>query len=97
MQMNEHQLQQKAALLENTLQNFHVDARVLNVTQGSSVTRYEVQPAVGVKVSSITKLADDIALNLRAKSIRIEPRFREKRPWELKWRTRNRIWFPFGN
>ena len=71
MQMNEHQLQQKAALLENTLQNFHVDARVLNVTQGSSVTRYEVQPAVGVKVSSITKLADDIALNLRAKSIRI--------------------------
>ena len=72
MQMNEHQLQQKAALLENTLQNFHVDARVLNVTQGSSVTRYEVQPAMGVKVSSITKLADDIALNLRAKSIRIE-------------------------
>lgn len=72
MQMNEHQLQQKAALLENTLQNFHVDARVLNVTQGSSVMRYEVQPAVGVKVSSITKLADDIALNLRAKSIRIE-------------------------
>ena len=72
MQMNEHQLQQKAALLENTLQNFHVDARVLNVTQGSSVTRYEVQPAVGVKVSSITKLAVDIALNLRAKSIRIE-------------------------
>lgn len=72
MQMNEHQLQQKATLLENTLQNFHVDARVLNVTQGSSVTRYEVQPAVGVKVSSITKLADDIALNLRAKSIRIE-------------------------
>lgn len=72
MQMNEHQLQQKAALLENTLQNFHVDARVMNVTQGSSVTRYEVQPAVGVKVSSITKLADDIALNLRAKSIRIE-------------------------
>lgn len=72
MQMNEHQLEQKAALLENTLQNFHVDARVLNVTQGSSVTRYEVQPAVGVKVSSITKLADDIALNLRAKSIRIE-------------------------
>ena len=44
----------------------------MNVTQGSSVTRYEVQPAVGVKVSSITKLADDIALNLRAKSIRIE-------------------------
>lgn len=72
LRMNDHQLSEKAALLENTLQNFHVDARVLNVTQGSSVTRYEVQPAVGVKVNSITKLADDIALNLRAKSIRIE-------------------------
>ncbi len=71
MMMSDHQLEEKAELLERTLKNFHVDARVLTVTQGSSVTRYEVQPAIGVKVSSITKLADDIALNLRAKSIRI--------------------------
>ena len=49
-----------------------MDARVLKVTQGASVTRYEVQPATGVKVASITRLSDDIALNLRAKSLRIE-------------------------
>ena len=72
IRMSDEVLHQKAELLEKTFQNFHVDARVLNVTQGSSVTRYEVQPAIGVKVSSITKLADDIALNMRAKSIRIE-------------------------
>ncbi len=72
LRMSDHQLEERAALLENTLQNFHVDARVINVTQGSSVTRYEIQPALGVKVNSITKLADDIALNMRAKSIRIE-------------------------
>ena len=70
--MTDFQLEEKANLLEKTLNDFGVDARVLTVTQGASVTRYEVQPATGVKVSSITRLADDIALNLRAKSIRIE-------------------------
>ena len=65
-------LQAKALKLEETLRNFHVDARVIQVTQGPTVTRYEIQPAVGVKVSSIVRLADDIALNLEAKSIRIE-------------------------
>ena len=65
-------LQEKAIKLEETLKNFHVDARVIQVTQGPTVTRYEIQPAVGVKVSSIVRLADDIALNLEAKSIRIE-------------------------
>ncbi len=65
-------LQAKAMKLEETLKNFHVDARVVQVTQGPTVTRYEVQPAVGVKVSSIVRLSDDIALNLEAKSIRIE-------------------------
>jgi len=70
--MTDYQLEERADLLEKTLKNFNVDATVLTVTQGASVTRYEVQPATGVKVSSITRLADDIALNLRAKSIRIE-------------------------
>ena len=70
--MSDYQLEQKADLLEKTLNDFGVDAKVLTVTQGASVTRYEVQPATGVKVNSITRLADDIALNLRAKSIRIE-------------------------
>ena len=65
-------LKLKAAKLEETLKNFHVDARVIQVTQGPAVTRYEIQPNVGVKVNSIVRLADDIALNLEAKSIRIE-------------------------
>ena len=70
--MSGNQLEERARLLEQTLNNFNVEAKVLNVTQGASVTRYEVQPATGVKVSKITGLADDIALNMRAKSIRIE-------------------------
>lgn len=65
-------LQEMALKLEETLKNFHVDAHVIQVTQGPTVTRYEIQPAVGVKVSSIVRLADDIALNMEAKSIRIE-------------------------
>ncbi len=65
-------LKQKAAKLEETLHNFKVDARVVQVTQGPAVTRYEIQPNIGVKVSKIVNLADDIALNLEAKSIRIE-------------------------
>ena len=69
---NDMLLAERAQKLEETLRNFHVDARVIQVTQGPTVTRYEVQPAVGVKVSSIVRLADDIALNLEAKSIRIE-------------------------
>ncbi len=69
---NNAALTAKAEKLEETLKSFNVDARVSQVTQGPTVTRYEVQPAVGVKVSSIVRLADDIALNLEAKSIRIE-------------------------
>lgn len=65
-------LKAKAATLETTLQNFGVNARVVQVTKGPAVTRYEIQPNIGVKVSSIVRLADDIALNLEAKSIRIE-------------------------
>jgi len=65
-------LKAKAMTLEKTLQNFGVNAKVVQVTKGPAVTRYEIQPNVGVKVSSIVRLADDIALNLEAKSIRIE-------------------------
>ena len=66
------ELKMKAATLEETLKSFNVDAKVIQVTQGPAVTRYEIQPAVGVKVNSIVRLSDDIALNLRAKSIRME-------------------------
>jgi len=65
-------LKAKAEKLEQTLQNFNVNAKVVQVTQGPAITRYEIQPSVGVKVNSIVRLADDIALNLEAKSIRIE-------------------------
>ena len=66
------ELQEKARLLEKVLQDFGVSARVINVNRGPSITRYEIQPATGVKVNSIVRLSDDIALNLRAKSLRIE-------------------------
>ncbi|MEG1930570.1 MAG: DNA translocase FtsK [Anaerovorax sp.] len=68
----EETLQAKAAKLEKTLQDFNVNAKVTKVTKGPAVTRYEIQPSTGVKVSSIVRLSDDIALNLEAKSIRIE-------------------------
>ena len=65
-------LHSRALALENTLRSFGVDASVSNVVQGPSVTRFEVTPAPGVKVSKITNLHDDIALNLKARSLRIE-------------------------
>ncbi|MCF0150447.1 MAG: DNA translocase FtsK 4TM domain-containing protein [Firmicutes bacterium] len=65
-------LQSQAAVLEKTLASFGVTARVVDMIQGPAVTRFEVQPATGVKVSRITSLQDDLALNLRAKSLRIE-------------------------
>lgn len=58
--------------LQDTLSSFGVDATVENVNLGPSVTKYELRPAVGVKVSKITHLADDLALALAAKDIRIE-------------------------
>ena len=70
--MSASQVGERAELLEKTLNDFGVDAKVINVTQGASVTRYEVQPATGVKVSKIVALADDIALNMTAKTVRIE-------------------------
>ena len=59
-------------LLNLTLKNFNVGASVVNVTQGPSVTRFEVQPEPGVKVNKITNLSDDIKLSLAARDIRIE-------------------------
>ena len=61
-----------AVKLQKTLASFGVDARVTNITRGPTVTRYELTPSVGVKVSKIVSLTDDIALNLAAKSIRME-------------------------
>lgn len=65
-------LANKSELLEETLSSFGVDAEVINVNHGPKITRYEIQPAVGVKVSKIVTLSDDIALSLAAKDVRIE-------------------------
>ena len=58
--------------LEETLASFGIEARVLHVSRGPAITRYELQPARGVKASRITGLADDIALNMAAMGVRIE-------------------------
>ena len=66
------ELKEIAIKLQKTLESFGVEAKVTNVTRGPTVTRYELLPSVGVKVSKILRLSDDLALNLAAKSIRIE-------------------------
>lgn len=66
------ELQNNATKLVETLSSFGVKANIINICRGPSVTRYELQPAAGVKISKITNLADDIALNLAAKGVRIE-------------------------
>ncbi|RXI54148.1 cell division protein FtsK [Clostridium tetani] len=66
------ELLNNANKLEETLTSFGVEAKVTQVTKGPSVTRFELQPSVGVKVSKIVHLADDIALNLAAQDVRIE-------------------------
>lgn len=65
-------MKNNANLLERTFENFRIQAKVVNVVVGPAVTRYEVQPAPGVKISRIVNLADDIALSLAAASVRIE-------------------------
>ena len=58
--------------LVETLKSFGVDTRVVDISRGPTVTRYELQPSAGVKISKITNLADDIALNLATAGVRIE-------------------------
>ncbi len=66
------EIQQNSETLVETLKSFGVTTRLIDTHRGPSVTRYELQPAAGVKVSRITSLADDIALNLAADGVRIE-------------------------
>lgn len=66
------ELKMNAELLVNTLKSFGVQTRVIDISRGPTVTRYELQPSAGVKISKITGLADDIALNLAAAGVRIE-------------------------
>lgn len=66
------ELQSKSETLVNTLKSFGVETRLVGISHGPSVTRYELQPAAGVKISKITGLANDIALNLASSGVRIE-------------------------
>lgn len=66
------ELKETANKLVSTLKSFGVDVKLSQVSRGPVVTRYELQPSVGVKVSKITNLSDDIALNLAATAVRIE-------------------------
>ena len=72
-QSGEYQkIEKNIAVLEKTFQSFGVDAKVVKASLGPAVTKFEIQPAVGVKVSKIVNLTDDIALALAAKDIRME-------------------------
>ena len=69
---DEEWLEEQTILLDETLKNFNVRARVVNVTQGPAVTRFEVYPEPGVKVNKVTNLMDDIKLSLAAQDMRME-------------------------
>ena len=68
----QEELRSNAEKLVTTLQSFGVQTRIIDIARGPAVTRYELQPSAGVKISKITNLADDIALNLAASGVRIE-------------------------
>lgn len=69
---SQKEMKENAKILEETMADFNVAARIVEITQGPAVTRYEIEPAPGVKVSKIVSLADDIALKLAATGVRIE-------------------------
>ena len=67
-----NELNNNGMILVDTLKSFNVQTKIVDISRGPAVTRYELQPAAGVKISKITTLADDIALNLAASGVRIE-------------------------
>lgn len=69
---NKNWIKEQIQLLEMTLKHFHIRAKVVNAMSGPSVTRFEIQPDPGVKVSKIKNLSDDIKLNMAARDIRME-------------------------
>ena len=69
----DQEIEENAHTLQQTLESFHVNAKVISACHGPAVTRYDLEPAPGVKVSKITNLAEDIALQLATTSVRIEP------------------------
>ena len=65
-------ISENVRILEDTLESFGINAKVIQVSRGPAITRYEIQPPSGVKVSRIVSLADDIALSMAAPGVRIE-------------------------
>ena len=82
------EMKKNADILVNTLDSFGVKTTMLDICRGPSVTRYELQPQAGIKVSRITSLADDIALNLATAGVRIEAPIPGKPPSASRSRTR---------
>ncbi len=72
VEVEREELQTNGKKLVDTLKSFGVQTKIIDICRGPSVTRYELQPAAGVKISKITNLADDLALNLAATGVRIE-------------------------
>lgn len=68
----QNELKTSGQMLVDTLKSFNVSTKIIDISRGPAVTRYELQPAAGVKISKITNLADDISLNLAASGVRIE-------------------------
>jgi DNA segregation ATPase FtsK/SpoIIIE-like protein len=71
LDFDEHALHQQSELLENQLSNFRVKGKVLHITTGPVITRFEIDLAPGVKVAKVASLSEDLALALKAKSVRI--------------------------
>lgn len=71
-EVSDKEMADRAKTLESTLESFSIQARVVGVSVGPAITRYEIQPPPGIKVSRIVGLADDIALNLAVPGVRIE-------------------------
>ncbi|MFC1624536.1 DNA translocase FtsK [Candidatus Omnitrophota bacterium] len=69
--MLKEDLEQSAGILEDTLRDFGIEVKTVNISKGPVITRYELQPAPGIKVNKITALSDDIALTMKASTVRI--------------------------
>lgn len=92
----DQEMKEKAGILVETLKSFGVTVRITGIFRGPSVTRYEIQPAAGIKVSKITGLADDIALSLAAQGSASRRPFPESLPSASKSPTATRTPFRSG-
>lgn len=93
-QSKEYKLVEKnVQVLERTFDSFGVDAKVVRASLGPSVTKFEIQPAVGVKVSKIVGLTDDLALALAAKDIRMEAPIPGKSLIGIEVQIKQLVWF----